>query len=68
MNDTQLIAELSSALRRMIDAFSLDNEYDTVRDAMSRRLAAYRHARDALNLADERLHLAVLAPRVGSES
>lgn len=68
MNDTQLIAELSAALRRMIDAFSLDNEYDTVSDAMSRRLAASRHARDMLNLADERLHLAAIAPRAATEA
>jgi hypothetical protein len=68
MTETQLIAELSSALRQMLNAFSLDNEYRSVRDAMDRRLAAKRHARATLNLADEHLHLAVITSQTGTDS
>jgi hypothetical protein len=60
MKELDLIADLSSALRGMLDAFSLDNKYGTAHDAMSRRLAAKRYAREMLNLADEHLHFAAI--------
>lgn len=66
MSHLPLMADLSAALRDLLEVFALDNDVRPVREAMQRRLDAQRRARVALDRADEVLHRSVTEPRHGA--